>query len=149
MPFKDEVQFELADLLYCCAELSSGNIDTLLDLWAQSIDSIGSAPFEDCGSMHAAIDLSTLGNIPWKCLMTEFSEDVGEGAPNWMHTTYKIWYCDPDAIVSGTLANPSFNGQFNLCPYITLNSKGVHCWDNVMSGNIAWQHSMSDLLLQF
>ena len=142
MPFEDEVQFELADLLYYCAELSSRNIDSLLELWSQSMDGIGLAPFEDHRSMHVAINLSTLDDIPWQCLITGFSENVGEGVPNWMHTTYKIWYCNPDAVISTMLADPGFNGQFDLCVYISLNSKGEHSWDNVMSGNIAWWHSV-------
>ena len=148
MPFEDEVQFELADLLYRRAELSSRNIDSLLELWSQSMDGIGSAPFEDRGSMHAAIDSSTLGDVPWQCLTTGFSENIGEGAPNWMHTTYEIWYHNPDAVISTMLANPGFNGQFDLRPYISLNSKGERSWDNVMSGNIAWRHSVR-VILQF
>lgn len=147
-PFEDEVQFELADLLYRRAELSSRNIDSLLELWSQSMDGIGSAPFEDRRSMHAAIDSSTLGDVPWQCLTTGFSENIGEGAPNWMHTTYEIWYCNPDAVISTMLANPGFNGQFDLRPYISLNSKGERSWDNVMSGNIAWRHSVR-VILQF
>ena len=148
MPFKDEVQFEVADLLYRRAELSSRNLDSLLQLWSQSMGGIGFAPFEDRGSMHAAIDSSTLGDVPWHCLTTGFSGGVDEGAPNWMHATYEVWYRDPDAVVSAMLANLSFNGQFDLRAYIALNSKGERCWDNVMSGNIAWRHSVSVLLVQ-
>ncbi|KAN0139618.1 hypothetical protein V8E53_002280 [Lactarius tabidus] len=140
-PFEDEVQFELADLLYRRAEVSAGNIDFLLELWSLSMEDAGSAPFGDHGDMHAAIDSSALGDAPWQCLTTGFSEGVDEGAPTWMHTSYEVWYRDPDVVVSAMLANPDFNGQFDLRAYIDLNAKGERRWGNVMSGNIAWRHS--------
>ena len=143
-PFEDEVQFKLADLLYHCAEVSARNIDPLLELWSLSMEGIGSAPFGDHQDMHTAINSSTLGDVPWQCLTTRFKEDADDGDPIWMHTTYEIWYLDPDAVVSAMLANPDFNGQFDLHAYIDLDAKGERCWSNVMSGNIAWRHSVSE-----
>ena len=35
MPFADGIQFKLADFLYCQEEMSQGNINHLLELWAQ------------------------------------------------------------------------------------------------------------------
>lgn len=143
-PFEDEVQFQLADLLYRRAELSAGNIDSLLELWSQSMSGFGSAPFENHEALHTTIDSSTLGDVPWQCLTTKFSEDVNEDAPSWMRTTYEVWYRDPDVVVSAMLSNPDFNGQFDLCAYVDLDAKGARRWSNVMSGNIAWRHSVSD-----
>jgi hypothetical protein len=38
MPFDSKAQFKIADLLYRRAELSALNINTLFDLWAESLE---------------------------------------------------------------------------------------------------------------
>jgi len=146
MPFSGEVEFKVADLLYRRAELSASNIDTLLDLWAQSLkesDADQCAPFANHDDLHATIDLSTLGDIPWQCLVTGTPSDTDEHSPSWMRTRYEVWYRDPEAVVSAMLSNPGFKGQFDLCPYIDLNVHGKRRWNNVMSGNLAWRRSVS------
>lgn len=143
-PFNSEVQFRLAELLYLRAEVSATNINTLLELWAQSLSEADRpAPFETHQHMHATIDASVLGDIPWQCLTTEFSGAVIGDTPQWMKTTYDVWYRDPDAIVANMLSNPDFARQFDLQAYIDLNPHGEHRWGNFMSGNIAWRHSIS------
>ena len=60
MPFKDEVQFEVADLLYHHAEscLLRTLIPFFMKLWSQSMDGgIGLVLFEDCGSMQPSTHL--------------------------------------------------------------------------------------------
>jgi hypothetical protein len=143
-PFSNRVQFKLADLIYRRAELSATTADTLLDLWAHSMAGLdASAPFKNHEEMHAAINSSTLGDVPWECLVTRFPEDVNESAPSWMRTTYEVWYRNLDAIVSTMLGNPDFDGQFDLRPYVDLNADGIRRWNNVMSGNVAWRKSVS------
>jgi hypothetical protein len=142
-PFNSEVQFRLAELLYSCAVVSSVNVNTLLELWADSLSEAGiPAPFENQKHMHAAIDASTLGDVPWKCLVGEISGDVDDCTPQWKRTTYNIWYHDPDAVVTNMLSNPDFARQFDLWAYIDLNPQGECRLGNFMSGNIAWQHSV-------
>jgi len=64
-PFNSEVQFKVADLLYCHTQVSASNIDTLLELWAQSVEDIGaSAPFHNYEELYAVIDSSLLGDVP-------------------------------------------------------------------------------------
>ena len=101
------------------------------------------APFENHEDLYATIDSSTLGDIPWQCLVTQIPDDINEQSPNWMRTHYEVWYRDPDAVVSAMLSNPDFDGQFDLCPYIDLDTHGKRRWNNVMSGNIAWRRSVS------
>ena len=145
-PFCTEVEFKVADLIYHRAELSASNINDLLDLWADSFEEFDAsqyAPFENHQDLYATIDLSTLGDIPWQCLVTGVSDDIDEHSPSWMQAHYKVWYRDPEAVVSAMLSNPDFDGQFDLCPYIDLDGRGEHQWNNVMSGNIAWRRSVS------
>jgi Plavaka transposase len=101
------------------------------------------APFNNQEDMHALIDSSVLGDVPWQCLVTAVPKGVSEGAPSWRQTSYEIWYRDPEAVVSAMLSNPDFHGQFDLCPYIDINADGTRRWSNVMSGNIAWRRSVS------
>lgn len=142
------MQFTLADLLYRRAELSTTNINTLLELWARSLaDFDASAPFRSYQEMHSIIDASMLGNVPWQCLVTEVSEDVDEHAPSWMQTSYEVWYRDPDAVVTMMLNNPDFEGQFDLCPYVDIGADGRRRWSDFMSGNIAWRRCVSHVIL--
>ena len=144
-PFRSEVQFKVADMLYRRAELSASNVDALLELWKESlreIDPTKCAPFEGHEDLYATIDSSTLGDIPWQCLVTR-PENIDEHSPNWMRTHYEVWYRDPEAVVSAMLSNPDFDGQFDLCPYIDLDAHKKRRWNNVMSGNIAWRRSVS------
>jgi len=149
-PFDSKVQFELADLLYRRAEVSASNIDALLEIWAQSVhDFDASPPFKNHVDMHATIDSSVLGDVPWQCMVTQVPDDVNERTPIWMRNSYEVWYCDPEIVVSNMLSNPDFNGQFDLCPYVDLDAKGKRQWSNVMSRNIAWRRSVSRTTIVF
>ena len=145
-PFRTEVEFKVADLIYRRAELSASNIDDLPDLWADSFEEFDAsqyAPFENHQDLYATIDSSTLGDIPWQCLVTGVSDDIDEHSPSWMQAHYEVWYHNPEAVISAMLSNPDFDGQFDLCPYIDLDGRGERQWNNVMSGNIAWRRSVS------
>ncbi|KAH8979760.1 hypothetical protein EDB92DRAFT_1937270 [Lactarius akahatsu] len=122
-PFDSEVQFMLADLLYRRTEVSASNINILLDIWAQSLAGANQpAPFESHEHMYATIDASVLGDVPWQCLVAGPLVDIGDHSPEWMRTSYEVWYHDPDAVVTNMLSNPDFTGQFDLRPYIDLDA---------------------------
>ena len=144
-PFESEAHFRLADLLYFRAEVSSANINALLETWAQILFELEAdipAPFETHQHMYATIDTSVLGDVPWQCFAAGFAGAVDTHSPDWMRTTYDIWYRDPDAVIKNMLSNPDFAGQFDLRPYIDLNANGQRRWGNFMSGNIAWWRSV-------
>ena len=94
------------------------------------------SPMKDHKELHALIDLSALGNIPWLCMVTSFNKD-SEHISSWKQAKYEVWYYNPNIVVSNMLANPNFNGQFDFCPYIDLDEHQKQCWSNIMSGNIA------------
>jgi Plavaka transposase len=123
--------------------VSASDVDELLEICEEWCTESGiSSPFESHEEMHAVIDSSKLADIPWQCLETGITDPVDESAP-WTHTTYEVWYRDPESVVSMMLGNPDFDGQFDLRPYIDLDAEGSRRWSNVMSGNIAWRHSVS------
>jgi len=102
-------------------------------------------PFKNHEEMHATIDVSRLGDVPWQCMVTDIAEDVDDRTP-WTQMRYKIWYCNPDSVVSNMLDNPDFDRQFDTCAYIELDADQNRRWSNVMSGNIAWRRSVSTMI---
>ena len=147
-PFNSEAQFKLADLLYRRAQVSAPNIDTLLEIWAQSVHEFDtSAPFKGHEDIHTTIDSSMLGDVPWQCMVTQVPENADPSMQSWMQTSYEVWYRDPEIVVSNMLSNPEFDGQFDMRPYIELDANGKRRWTNVMSGNIAWKRSISGTIL--
>ena len=93
--------------------------------------------------MHAFIDSSVLGDVPWQHMETEVPEGISKDSPSWRQQSYDVWYRDPEAVVSAMLSNPDFQGQFDLRLYIDMNADGTRRWSDVMSGNIAWRRSVS------
>jgi len=137
MPFNSEIQFKLADLLYHHAELSASNIDALLELWVECLaEHDASTLFNSHEELYNTIDSSMLSDIPWQCLVTAVPEKADEHLPAWMQKGYKVWYCDPDAVVTAMLGNPDSDGQFDLQPYIDLDASRKHQWNNLMSRNL-------------
>ena len=121
--FHNKVQFELTDFLFCDAKLSASKVNFLLDLWTQPLsESNTPGPMKDHKELHALIDSSALGNVPWQCMETFFDKD---DASPWKQKAYEVWYCNPDIVVSNMLANPNFNGQFDVHPILIL--MGTKC----------------------
>ena len=124
--------------------VSAVNINTLLELWAESLsEADGPAPFKSHQHMHATINASVLGDVSWQCLAAEFSGAADGHASEWMQNIYDVWYCNPDAVITNMLSSPDFARQFDLQVYIDLDAYGERQWGNFMSGYIAWWHSVS------
>ncbi|KAI0297314.1 hypothetical protein B0F90DRAFT_1811137 [Multifurca ochricompacta] len=147
-PFDNQTQFMIADLLYHHVEMSASNIDLLMKLWLASLEDSGldtSEPFKCHQDLYAKIDSSLLGDVPWQCFITGFSEDlcVPVDALSWKQTSYEVWYRDPDLAISAMLDNPDFEGHFDMCPYMELDEHGPvcdNCWGDIMLANISWKH---------
>ncbi|KAI0289103.1 hypothetical protein B0F90DRAFT_1672605 [Multifurca ochricompacta] len=138
-PFDDQTQFMIADLLYRRVEMSASNIDLLMKLWLASLEDSGldtSEPFECHQDLYAKIDSSPLGDVPWQCFITGFSEDLHMpvDAPSWKQTSYEVWYRDPDLAISAMLDNPDFEGHFDVRPYMELDEHSQHRWGVTLSG---------------
>ncbi|KAJ6604084.1 hypothetical protein B0H10DRAFT_2314283 [Mycena sp. CBHHK59/15] len=144
-PYEDSVQFNVADFLFRKVQMSSKNIDYLLELWALSLmkhEDLG--PFQSYEDLYKTIDATKLGDAPWQCFQTE-PLAVGDDAPAWARQSYEIWYRDPDEVIANMLDNPDFDGAFDTAPYVHLDSEGKRRWHDFMSANFAWRHSVSFL----
>ncbi|KAJ7127826.1 hypothetical protein C8R44DRAFT_830310 [Mycena epipterygia] len=139
-PYSDHVQFESADFLFRKVQMSSKNIDQLLEMWALSMmkhDDLG--PFHDYKHIYETIDATTVGDAPWKCFQTQ-PVDLGPDAPAWAQQQYEIWYRDPDVVIANMLDNPDFNGAFDTTPYVQIDAQGQRRWSDFMSANFSWRH---------
>lgn len=145
-PFEDEVQFETADFLYRRVEMSAGNIDHLLDLWADSLAlSGGHGPFSSHEQMYAVIDATLRGDVPWRCFTVSYNGEVSAADPTWKTAEYEVWFRDPDEVIKFMLDNPDFDGQIDYAAYIALDKSGKRVWSDLMSANFAYRKSVSML----
>jgi hypothetical protein len=72
-PYANSVQFKTADFLYRRTEMSAGNIDELLDIWAESMEIWnGDPPFSSHEDVYDTIDATRHGDAPWKCLAVSY-----------------------------------------------------------------------------
>jgi hypothetical protein len=145
-PYQDEVQFRTADFLYRRVEMSAGNINELLELWAldkAKQDELG--PFSSYEHMYECIDATRLGDAPWKCFTVGYAGDIGANDPSWKSAEYEVWYRDPEVVMSQMLDNPYFDGQYDYVPYIGLDKSGKRRWSDFLSGNFSWRHSVCQI----
>ncbi|KAJ6594882.1 hypothetical protein B0H19DRAFT_1284660 [Mycena capillaripes] len=139
-PYDDQVQFKLADFLFRKVQMSSKNIDELLDMWASSsLKHDEPGPFQDFKDLYETIDATSVGDAPWKCFQTEPLNPAAD-APVWARQQYEIWYRDPDVVIANMLDNPDFDGAFDTKPYVHLDANGGRHWSDFMSANFAWRH---------
>ncbi|KAL6307402.1 hypothetical protein BKA93DRAFT_727757, partial [Sparassis latifolia] len=60
-PYHDRVAFETAEFLYNREQMSAGNIDTILQLWAASLlQHHDDPPFANCKDLYNTIDSTLL-----------------------------------------------------------------------------------------
>ena len=142
-PFVNGVQFKTADFLFRRAEMSAGNIDDLLDLWAESMEnSYDSPPFESHEHVYETIDATHYGDAPWKCFTVSYSGEASQPCPTWQKDIWEVFYRDPDVVLSQMLGNPDFHGQFDYASYVHLDKGGSRIWSDFMSGNFAFCQSV-------
>ena len=145
-PFDSQVEFETADFLFKKVEMSQGDIDVLMQLWA-STTADHHAPFKGHEDMLAAIDSIQHGEAPWHSFSAKYSGNCPSvNPPNWMVKEYTVYYCNPLTVIQNILSNPSFKGQFDYSPY-EESEDGVRRRSDLMSGDWAWKQAVSSMLL--
>jgi hypothetical protein len=64
-PFNTHKQFELSEFLFSKVEMSAGDIDHLMEIWAVSnCNKNYSSPFVNHHTLYKSIDNISLGHIP-------------------------------------------------------------------------------------
>ncbi|KAG2368006.1 hypothetical protein BDR07DRAFT_1448544 [Suillus spraguei] len=123
-------------------------IDMLLDLWAVTLIKHNDAPpFANHKDMYAAIDVTLLGDVPWKSFMMCYNGiKPQDNIPLWMTTKYDVWCRDPLELVGNMLTNSNFDGEIKFLPYHDYTTDNKWYWKNLMSGDWAWKQA--DLIAQ-
>lgn len=141
-PYANGVQFKIADFLYRRAEMSAGNIDDLLDIWAESMENGEDPPFRSHEHVYETIDATQHGDAPWQCLVASYNGESSDSCPSWKKDEWEVFYRDPDLVLKQMLENPDFDGQIDYAAYVSLDKTGKRCWSDFMSGNFAYRRSV-------
>ncbi|OSD01140.1 hypothetical protein PYCCODRAFT_1369831, partial [Trametes coccinea BRFM310] len=147
-PYADRAAFELADLLYRKEQMSAGNIDALLQIWAATLVPHGAPPpFASQADMYNTIDRTALGDVRWESFTLSHSNDAGHGDADvlpWMSAEYSVFYRDPRTVIHNMLANPDFKDDIDYAPFreTTPGPNGdQRRLENFMSGEWAWRQA--------
>ncbi|EGO30562.1 hypothetical protein SERLADRAFT_364517 [Serpula lacrymans var. lacrymans S7.9] len=117
----DCIEFEAAELLYKKTQVSSGDINTLMDFWHASFIKNGlqedCVPFASADDLYRTIDPPSLGDIHWQSFMFAYNSKLPDtDIPDWMTKSYEVWFCSPHAIIRNILSNPDSAGWFDYRP---------------------------------
>ncbi|KAG2029930.1 hypothetical protein BDR03DRAFT_1017733 [Suillus americanus] len=139
-PYESRVAFETAEFLFTRNQMSAGQIDTLLDLWAATlIQYDDSPPFASHRDLYDTIDSMPLGDVAWESFSMSYKGvKPAENVPPWMKATYEVWFCDPRLLIHNILANPDFDGEIEYTPYRDYDDNNQCCFKNFFSGDWAW-----------
>jgi Plavaka transposase len=143
-PYDNRLQFEVANFLYRRNQMSAGNINILLGLWAASlVIHDDEPPFSSASDLYDTIDSTPLGDVAWQSFSLRYNcpPDVSNPLP-WMTAEYDVWFRDPRTLVHNLLANPDFKSGFDYAPYQEHMPDGVHRFGDFMSGNWAWNQAV-------
>ena len=129
-PYRDRIEFETAQFLYCRTQMSAPNINTLLDLWASTLLKHNEPPpFANHTDLYNTIDSTPLGNVPWQSFSLRYASDADEvpeaTIPQWMTSEYDVWFRDPHTIIKNMIDNPDYNHHADVAPVRIFNKKGI------------------------
>jgi hypothetical protein len=91
-------------------QMSAGNINILLDLWAATLlKHNNKPPFADCRDLYKTIDSTLVGDIKWQSFKVQYTgEKLAHNILPWMDQPYDVWYHDPHKVVHSMLVNPEY-----------------------------------------
>lgn len=141
-PYNNCLQFEVPNFLFHQNQMSTGNIDLLLSLWAASLAIHGNEPpFSKTTELYNTIDSTPLGDVTWESFTLQYNgPQLVKNTPPapWMQAEYNVWFQNPHTLVHNLLSNPNFKSGFDYMPYQEHMTTGIHRFQDFMSGNWAW-----------
>lgn len=148
MPIESRLQFETADFIYMCNQMSACHIDTLLALWAAYLAPHNDTPpFDSHKGIYNIIDSSSIAHVPWENFTLRHKDTFptqGQ-SPSWMQQDFEVWFRDPRELIKNMLSNPAFDGEFDYAPYHEYDADGNHRFQDFMSGDWAWHQAVSNV----
>lgn len=139
------MEFEAADLIYTHIQMSAGNIDELMNIWAATLAVHANSPlFMKHADLYSKIDSTPLGDVVWDSFMLRYNGDrPATNVPEWMSVKYLVWFRDPRQLIKNILSNPDMDGEIDYAPLQEYDANGNHCFQDLMSGNWAWKQAVS------
>lgn len=143
-PYGSRIAFELADFIYRRSQMSASDFNTLCKLWgATLLPHDDMPPFSNYAELCRTIDETPVGGVSWESISLSYTGPRPDDAPSWMESTYELWYRDPRLLFKGMLENPEFQDFFDYVPLRRYDAHGDRQYENVMSGNWAWEQAVS------
>ncbi|KAG2029774.1 hypothetical protein BDR03DRAFT_936783 [Suillus americanus] len=143
-PYRDRVEFETAEFLYGHNQMSAGDINILLDLWAMTLLKYDDKLlFADCHNLHRTIDNTPLGDVKWQLFKVRYTgEKPTSNVPPWMDQSHDVWYHDPHEVIQNMLGNPDYEKEMDYRPFREYSADGdKQQWQDFMSGDWAWNQA--------
>ena len=139
-PYTSYSEFWITEFIFKRNQMPATEIDDLMDMWG---DHSGTAPFDGHKDVYNTIDAIPLGDAPWSSFSVSYSNKLPNGVvPPWMTAEYEVWHRNPHNIIKNQLANPDFKDKINYMPYQEFIESGDRKWQNLMSGNWAWNQAV-------
>jgi hypothetical protein len=144
-PYGSRIAFEVADFIYRRNQMSAGNFGMLCELWAATLLPHGDTPpFLNYDELCQTIDKTPVGGVAWESFKLSYSGSRPDDVPSWMENEHEIWYRDPRLLFKNMLANPEFQDFFDYAPLRQFDAHGDRKYENLMSGDWAWNQAVSD-----
>ncbi|KAF8806880.1 hypothetical protein BYT27DRAFT_7223998 [Phlegmacium glaucopus] len=143
-PFANEQDFHLADFLFTQTQMSAGNIDILMNLWASRQESCNEEvdpPYAHARDLYSTINSIPLGDTPWEGFKVTYDGDVLESSPSWMTKEYEVWYWNPLEVMEAHIGNPDFAQEIDYAPKQVIGKNRKRQYTNLMSGQWAWEQA--------
>ncbi|KAI9441589.1 hypothetical protein H4582DRAFT_2110402 [Lactarius indigo] len=145
-PYRNRVEFELAEFLYRKVQMSGNDINVLSQLWRASLINHGVPPddinlFDSRDSLYATIDATPFGDAVWQGFSLSYSGRRPDNTPEWMTKTYNVWHRDARQLLHNMLANSDFDNEFDYVPFREFDAQKRRRWRDFMSGDWAWREA--------
>ncbi|KAG2151076.1 uncharacterized protein EDB93DRAFT_1240140 [Suillus bovinus] len=143
-PYRNRVEFETAEFLYTRNQMSAGDINILLDLWAATLLKYNDKPpFADHRDLYKTIDATPVGDVKWQSLKVQYTGEKPEtNVLPWMDQSHDVWYRDPHEVIQNMLGNPDYATEMDYRPYREYLTDGdERQWQDFMSGDWAWNQA--------
>ncbi|KAG1902517.1 uncharacterized protein F5891DRAFT_1127522 [Suillus fuscotomentosus] len=133
-PYRNRVEFETAEFLYTRNQMSAGDINTLLDLWAATLlKHNDKLPFADYyHDLYKTIDAMPVGDVKWQSLKVQYTGEKPK-------TNVLPWMDQFHDVIWNMLGNLDYTTEMDYWPYHEYSTDGnEHQWQDFMSGDWAW-----------
>ena len=142
-PFENRTSFELADLLFRREQMSGGNINDLLQIWASTLPSDQDPPFNNKQDMYDTLDAITEGDAPWQNFSISFNGEIPEGDTTaWKHVKFDVHFRDPRIVLHNQLGNPDFKNEKDFAAKEVRDKNNKRRYRDFMSGDWVWRQSV-------